>query len=165
VSEARTDGPFATARAAGVTVRPFRPSDQAAARSLIEQGLGEHFGFIDREANPDLVDIGATYRAPHAAFFVADLRGALVGTAGALIDQHAVRMVRLGVAREHRRLKIASALLDRVIELAAAAGVAEVIAYTEPAWQDAMRFYSANGFVQFGEDDVDVYLRRPLSGI
>ena len=51
-----------------VTIRPFRASDQAAARSLIEEGLGEHFGCIDRNANPDLVDIAASYWATQAPF-------------------------------------------------------------------------------------------------
>ena len=50
-------------------MRAFRADDQAAARTLIEEGLGEHFGFIDRDANPDLDDIATTYAKPHAAFF------------------------------------------------------------------------------------------------
>jgi GNAT superfamily N-acetyltransferase len=147
------------------TVRPFRPGDQAAARALIEAGLGEHFGFIDRSANLDLVDIGATYCAPHAAFFVAELGGEIVGTTGVLIEGSAARMVRLGVAREHRRSKVATALLAKVIELAARAGLGEIVAHTQPEWPDAMRFYAAHGFVAYGRDNIDVYLHRRVSGI
>jgi len=37
-------------------IRPFRPADQAEVRALIQRGLGEHFGFIDEFANPDIDD-------------------------------------------------------------------------------------------------------------
>jgi GNAT superfamily N-acetyltransferase len=144
-------------------VRAFHPSDQNAARALIETGLGEHFGFIDRDANPDLIDIAATYAAPHA-FYVAELDGTIVGTTGLRIEAGAARMVRLGVASEHRRSGIASALLDAVFESAARAGVDAIVAHTQPEWPDAMRFYAAHGFVAYGRDDVDVYLRRRVSG-
>jgi GNAT superfamily N-acetyltransferase len=143
-------------------VRPFRAGDQAAARTLIEEGLGEHFGFIDRDANPDLLDIGATYAAPHAAFLVAELDGTVVGTAGVLSEQNAVRMVRVGVSRQHRRLGIASALLDQVVELATGLGAHEIRAHTQPEWPDATQFYEAHGFTAYGRDDIDVYLRRRL---
>jgi hypothetical protein len=52
----------------GTLVRPFRPADQVAARALIEEGLGEHFGFIDRDANPDLDDIAASYAKPPCGY-------------------------------------------------------------------------------------------------
>ena len=145
------------------TVRAFRRGDQTAARALIEGGLGEHFGFIDRHANPDLIDIAATYAAPNA-FFVAEIDGAIVGTTGVLIEHGAARMVRLGVAREHRRSGVASALLDKVVEFAARAGSDALVAHTQPEWPDAMRFYAAHGFVAYDRDDVDVYLRRRVSG-
>jgi N-acetylglutamate synthase-like GNAT family acetyltransferase len=142
-------------------VRAFRASDQAAARTLIEEGLGEHFGFIDRDANPDLTDIAATYAPPHA-FFVAELEGAVVGTAAARVEKHAVRMLRVGVAREHRRRGIAGALLDAVIAFASANGLREVVAHTQPEWLDAASFYEAHGFAPYGRDEIDVYLRRPI---
>ncbi len=145
-----------------MTVRPFRASDQTTARALIEEGLGEHFGFIDRDANPDLLDIGATYAAPHAAFFVAELDGTIVGTAGVLMERNAVRMVRVGVSRQHRRRGIASALLDQVVELAQSVGAREIQAHTQPEWPDATQFYEAHGFTAYGRDDIDVYLRRLL---
>jgi len=145
-----------------ITVRAFRISDQATARALIEDGLREHFGFVDRDANPDLLDIGASYAAPRGAFLVAEAGQEIVGTTGLLLDPKRARIVRVGVAREHRRAGIASALLDKAIELAMAAGIREVIAYTQPEWTAAVAFYRAHGFTPYGRDDVDVHLRRRI---
>lgn len=144
------------------TIRAFRVTDQAAARALIEEGLGEHFGFIDTDANPDLIDIATTYAKPHAAFFVAELDGTIVGTAGVLVERGTVRMVRVGVERKHRRSGIASVLLDKVIAFAAATGAREIVAHTQPEWPDATKFYEAHGFTPYGRDEIDVYLRRRI---
>ena len=43
----------------GIVVRRFAPADQDAARRLILEGLGAHFGSIDESLNPDLDDIAA----------------------------------------------------------------------------------------------------------
>lgn len=45
-------------------IRPFTIHDQAAARTLILNGLGEHFGLIDETFTPDLNDITASYLVP-----------------------------------------------------------------------------------------------------
>ncbi len=147
---------------AAATVRAFRPGDQVAARTLIEDGLGEYFGFVDRTANPDLLDIGLSYAEPGRAFLVAEIDGEIVGTAGLVLESRQARIVRVGVARGHRRSGVASALLDKALELAAAAGIREVIAYTQPEWTAAVAFYRAHGFTPFGRDDVDVHLRRRI---
>jgi ribosomal protein S18 acetylase RimI-like enzyme len=143
-------------------LRAFRASDQQAARALIEEGLGEHFGFVDRDANPDLIDIATSYSEPSGAFLVAEIDGRIVGTTGLLLDPRQARIVRVGVARGLRRSGIASALLAKAIELAAAAGIHEVIAYTQPEWTAAVAFYRAHGFTPYGRDDVDVHLRRSI---
>lgn len=145
-----------------MTVRAFRRGDQSAARALIEDGLGEHFGFIDREANPDLIDIAASYGGPAGAFLVAEVGGEIVGTTGLLFEGDRVRLVRVGVERAHRRGGIATALLDKGIELAAARGARELIVYTQPEWLNAMAFYRKHRFTPYGRDDVDVHLHRSI---
>src|SRR5690349_8639040 len=77
------------------TIRPFQARDQQAARQLILDGLGGHFGFIDESRNPDLDDIMAHYVEPGNSFVVAQIDGSLVGT-GALIaeGQYTGRLVR-----------------------------------------------------------------------
>jgi GNAT superfamily N-acetyltransferase len=143
-----------------VTIRPFRATDQVAARALIEDGLGEHFGRIDRDANPDLVDIAASYSAGTGAFFVAELDDNVVGTTGLIVEGQVGRLVRVAVARSHRRAGVATALLEHIANFAARAGVAELIAYTQPEWPDATAFYRSHGFTPFGRDEIDIHLRR-----
>jgi ribosomal protein S18 acetylase RimI-like enzyme len=143
-------------------IRAFRASDQPAARALIEEGLSEHFGFLDREANPDLDDIESSYSHARGAFIVAEIDGKLVGTTGLVLEDERARLVRVGVDRTHRRSGVASELLDKAIELAAAAGARELVVYTQPEWADAMAFYRAHGFTQYGRDDIDVHLKRRI---
>ena len=63
-----------------VSLRPFEASDQGAARRLILEGLGEHFGFIDESLNPDLDDVMKSYVIPGHVFIVAHIGQDLVGT-------------------------------------------------------------------------------------
>ena len=69
-----------------MVVRPFETRDQTAARSLVLEGLGEHFGFIDESLNPDLDDIQASYPAAGHVFLVAESEGSIDGTAGLLFE-------------------------------------------------------------------------------
>ncbi len=141
-------------------IREFAPADQAAARALIEQALGEHFGYVDRDANPDLVDIQASYSG--GAFFVAEPEGEIVGTTGVLAESGRCRVVRIAVARGQRRLGIASALLNRAVEFAERRRVPEIVAHTQPEWPDAVGFYRSHGFEMFGRDEIDVHLQRAV---
>jgi hypothetical protein len=68
-------------------IRPFAPADQAAARALILEGLGEHFGQIDPALNPDLAEIAAFYLARGHLFLVAEADGMLVGTGALRVRQ------------------------------------------------------------------------------
>ena len=80
----------------GFAIRPFRVEDQQAVQGLILLGLGEHFGQIDPQRNPDLADIEANYRQAGHAFFVADAAGQVIGTGGLLRESAVVgRIVRV----------------------------------------------------------------------
>ena len=120
-----------------VTIRRFRAADQSAARALIESGAN--------------------------AFFVAELDDYVVGTTGLIVDGRAGRLVRVAVARSHRRAGVATALLEHVADFAARAGVVKLIAYTQPEWLDATAFYHSHGFSAYGRDEIDVHLRRPIA--
>lgn len=145
-----------------VTVRKFVPADQQAARAVIEDGLGEYFGFVDRAANPDLVDIEASYSPPAGAFLIAEVDGAVVGTTGLELEAERGRLVRVAVARAHRRCGVASALLRKAVALARQARIRELVAHTQPEWEPAVAFYRSHGFAPYGRDDVDVHLRREI---
>jgi GNAT superfamily N-acetyltransferase len=145
-----------------LTIRPFRASDQVAARALIEDALGDHFGHIDRDANPDLADIYDSYANGAGAFFVAERNGEIVGTTGLIIAAGSCRIVRVAVARQHRRTGVASALLVRAVEFAKDEGIPVLVAHTQPEWPDAVGFYRSHGFEQYGQDEIDVHFRRRI---
>jgi GNAT superfamily N-acetyltransferase len=144
-------------------VREFVPADQDAARSIIVEGLGEHFGFVDASLNPDLRDIADSYTRKGHVFLVAEVDGQLVGTACLVFENRACgRIVRLSVARAFRRRGIAGSLLRRIIECAGSRALSELVVATQPAWTDAVGFYRAAGFVPFDRDEVDVHMRLRL---
>ena len=144
------------------TIRRFEARDQAEARSVVLEGLREHFGFLDPTLNHDLDDIANSFIAAGDDFYVAESDGRIVGTVGLLFEEKRARIVRMSVAKDRRKLGIATALLERSIESARSRGFSEIWAFTEPDWSDAVGFYLAAGFEQLGRDDVDIHLRLSL---
>ena len=101
-----------------VTIRLFDPIHQEEARSLVLEGLGEHFGVIDPSLNPDLDNIEASFIAAGNHFYVAESDdGHVIRTVGLLFESGSGRIVRMSVARKYRRRGIAKALLERCIEM------------------------------------------------
>lgn len=147
-----------------IYLRPFEVRDQQAARALILDGLGEHFGFIDESRNPDLDDIKAHYVAPGNVFVVAQIEDRLAGT-GALIteDEYTGRLVRMSVRRETRRQGIGRLLVGHLLALARERGFTRVLVETNNDWEDAIGLYRRCGFVEYDRDDVSVYLALDLN--
>jgi len=145
----------------GISIRPFRPQDQAAAKSLILAGLEEHWGVLDPTLNPDLDDIAASY--DQDVFVLAWRDEQLVGT-GALIREAegVARIVRMSVARELRRLGIGSLMLDYLLQQACTAGYRQIVLETTSTWEDAIAFYQRHGFEVVGERDGDSHFMRDL---
>lgn len=145
-------------------IRPFTETDQSAARRLILEGLGEHFGFVDEGCNPDLDDIAACYTARGHRFLVAFVGAELVGTAALVFEDAAAgRIVRVSVAREHRRQGIGRALITRLVDAARAAGLARLWMETNDDWADAIAFYQRCGFVEYDHRDGNVYMALDLT--
>lgn len=149
-------------------VRPFEPRDQIAARRLILEGLGSHFGHIDESMNPDLDDIAASYAS--AVFLVAEHDGRIVGT-GALTpepDRRAGagrlrRIQRMSTAAGHRRRGVATAVLRALLDHARERGYGDVVLSTVERWDDAVAFYTAAGFqITHRTDDGDVHFAIQL---
>jgi GNAT superfamily N-acetyltransferase len=149
--------------AAMVEVRSFQRADQSAVRELIESGLGEHFGYVDTNANPDLRDIHSSYCLRGNLFFVAEVAGQLLGTTGMIIKRPAAQVVRVSVAKSHRRCGVATQLMHHCMEYARHQQISVLIAYTQPEWPDALGFYLHHGFQIYGKDNIDVHLRRSVS--
>jgi GNAT superfamily N-acetyltransferase len=129
------------------TIRRFIPSDQEAVRTLIIEGLAEHFGAIDDRFNHDLDDIASHYTASY--FVVAEAKGEIIGT-GCLVPQGGdlAQIVRMSTARAHRRRGVGRAVLAALIGHARTAGIHRVILTTNEEWDDAPGFYSASGFTE-----------------
>lgn len=143
-------------------VRNFQPLDQSSTRTLIEEGLGEHFGCIDTSLNPDLDNIYSHYISAGNYFFVAEQNSKIVGATGLLITGTEAQLVRVSTARQKRRSGIATTLLRHSIEFAQERGMSRLVAHTQPEWSDAVEFYIKNGFTQFGKDEIDVHLQLVL---
>lgn len=130
---------------ARVSIEPFRSADQHDVRRLILAGLAEHWGHVDESVNPDLADIGASYR--DAIFLVAKLDSVVVGTGALVLRSPGVgEIVRMSVAGELRRNGIASRILQELIAQAPKLRVKRVVLETTAAWHDVVAFYVANGF-------------------
>ncbi len=145
-----------------LTIRPFAPEDQHSARSLILQGLGEHFGFIDESANPDLDDILSNFAADD---FVCAWHGSkLVGT-GALIAEagDVRRVVRMSVAKDDRCTGIGSNLLRHLLVLARSRGCHSVVVETNDDWPEVIEFYRRHDFVETERRDGEVHFILNLS--
>ena len=144
-----------------IRIRPFRPQDQAVAKSLILAGLEEHWGVLDPTLNPDLDDIAASYGED--VFVLAWQEEQLVGT-GALIHEAegVVRIVRMSVDQTLRRLGIGSLMLDHLLQQARAAGYRQIVLETTSTWDDAIAFYQRHNFQVVGEWDGDTHFVRDL---
>jgi GNAT superfamily N-acetyltransferase len=130
---------------AAISIRPFSPADQAQAQRLILEGMKEHWGYVDPDRNPDLNDIAVNY--PEGSFIVAARGRELVGT-GALVTENleTARIVRMSVAKDHRRSGIGTSLLRHLCGLAIAAGCRRIVLETTSSWSDAVAFYQEMGF-------------------
>lgn len=138
-------------------IRPFRAEDQAPARRLILEGLGEHWGWIDEKANPDLDDIASAYADGY--FLIGWFGDALVAT-GALIpeDSSSMRIVRMSVAKTCRKRGFGREMLDHLTQIARSRGMAHVVLETTETWEGVIAFYRAYGFRVTGHADGDVHM-------
>ncbi len=145
-----------------ITVRPFEPRDQAAARALILEGLREHFGFIDETLNPDLHDIAASYES--GLFVVACDGDAIAGTGAVTPQPDGTAIVtRMSTAGQHRRRGVARAVLTHLIEHARERGCTRVVVGTNAGWHDAIACYQAFGFSEMRRTPTGVLFEMSLA--
>lgn len=155
-----------------LAIRPFTVADQAAVRQLILAGLGEHFGWIDETANPDLDDIAAHYLAQGHLFFVVEHVGApgsiilIIATCGLLLHgDGTAQMVRVSVTPALRRRGIARRLVRYLIERAREIGCRRVIVETTNTWTEMIALYEGCGFREYDSNPDEIYLEYPLTEI
>ena len=139
-------------KTAPARVRPARAADSAAAAAVVK-AVYDEYGFTwDEEGyHRDLRDVEAAY----AAFFVAELEGRIVGTAG-LSEEGSLE--RFYVLPETRGAGVGSALLARVAEEARRRGHSELEIWSDKRFTGAHRLYQRHGARVVGErvhDDPD----------
>ena len=137
-------------------LRPFRPTDQPAAKALILAGLVEHWGWLDPTMNPDLDDIAASYA--DGVCLVGSESERLVAT-GVLLPEgeKTGRIVRMSVDMRERRKGYGRVLLHALLETAQELGYIQVVLETTATWADAIQFYEANGFQPTHKTDGDIH--------
>jgi ribosomal protein S18 acetylase RimI-like enzyme len=149
------------------TIRPFTRADQAATRSLILTGLGEHWGFIDETVNPDLDDIAAAYSPETAVFLVVENPdGALIG-AGCVYeeDTETGRIARMSVAGTERGRGIGRRLVEELERAARLRGYRRLVLETTEDWTDAIALYRATGFTELGVWNGDRHFEKRLDDV
>jgi GNAT superfamily N-acetyltransferase len=147
-----------------LTIRPFQPADQEAARRLVLAGLKDHFGFIDETMNPDLDDIQAHYVDPGHHFVLAEIDGQIIGT-GALIEEGSQtgRLVRMSVDASYRGRGIGKRMVMYLADVARERGYTRLVTETNDDWYDAIGLYCACGFETEGFRDGDIHLSLDLT--
>jgi N-acetylglutamate synthase-like GNAT family acetyltransferase len=112
--------------------------------------------------HPELADVRATFLRSGGDFLVAELDGAIVGTAGLRVVEEGVGdVVFVRVHPAVRRHGIGTALLDAIEHRARGLGVHELNLDVGEGQPDAVAFYLASGFrQQNGDDDDDESTQR-----
>jgi GNAT superfamily N-acetyltransferase len=137
----------------------LRPATRSRQRSLILEGLGEHFGSIDETRNPDVDDILHNYiRAGHV-FVVGCMGREIVGT-GALIrhSERTSELVRISTRKDVRRRGIGRAIITALVNVAKLRGDRRILAKTNASWQEVITFYKCLGFVEYEQTALGVSL-------
>jgi 8-oxo-dGTP pyrophosphatase MutT (NUDIX family)/GNAT superfamily N-acetyltransferase len=148
-----------------VSIRRATAADSAAAAAVVQAVYAElGFTWDAGGYHADLEDVEASY----PAFFIAELDGTIVGTAG--LSEHGT-LERLYVLPSARGHGLGAELVRAVVEEARERGFARLEIWTDKLLTDAHRLYERLGAYRDGErvnDDPDAshewrYV-RPLSG-
>jgi ribosomal protein S18 acetylase RimI-like enzyme len=102
-----------------VTIRPFKPEDQQACRTLYREGLIGATKIADNDTGFDIDDIQSSYmKLEGNCFFVAvDPAGDVVGTIGVQHHEESTGEIRrLRVRRDSQRRGIGSRLLETALK-------------------------------------------------
>ena len=132
---------------ASVDVHDLRADERDAVRSLILNGLQEHWGSVDPTLNSDLDALAMTYAAGRVLVASDDV--VVVGTGTVTRrDDATAEIVRMSVAPDFRRAGLGRRLVADLVATARSWGMSRVVLETSAYWTDAMEFYVRCGFTQ-----------------
>ena len=143
-----------------MNIRKFKKEDQFAAQNIILNGLKEYWGSIDNTLNPDVYDVEKAFLQERCTFVVAELDGRVIGTGGLkkTDDPTTVELCRVSVDKSQRRQGIAKAIVIKLFEYASEMGYKKVLVETTKTWVAPRTLYKKLGFIEFSEDEKDVYM-------
>jgi len=143
-------------------IAEFETSDQPGVRALLEASMRDRWATFDPSANADLIDIAASFR--DGVMLVAKDGSTILGCGGLVREnEDTARVVRMSVAKKHRRQGIATALLQRLMGYAAENGYATLVLETTASWSDDVAFYERRGFVAVQEEGGDRHFEKRIA--
>lgn len=130
-----------------MTIRQYQPRDRARVISLIRGILAEIFQVEPQLDESTFEDIKKEYLSNGGVFYVAYDHGELIATIGVKRNGiQTVRLKRMYVRKDYRRKKVASKLLERVLDFCNKNGYKKLSLSTYPQMKAALAFYRAKGF-------------------
>jgi GNAT superfamily N-acetyltransferase len=135
-------------------------------RSLILDGLSDHWGATDEALNPDLEDMLTSY-AHGRTLVVRDSDARLCGT-GTVVprDGRRAEILRMSVDVGSRGQGLGRRIVDELVTTARRWGCEAVVLETSTSWTDVVRFYMRCGFsithIVDGEFGSDTWFERNL---
>ena len=144
-------------------IRPATADDVAAIADLEFDNLGADAW------SEGLVREGVTGNLPTITYLVAEIEDELVGHATASIVADIAELQRIAVDRDHRRVGIATALLDAVVDTANHRGADRLLLEVREDNAGALAFYASHDFIEidrrpryYRDGTTAVVLRRSL---
>lgn len=138
-------------------IRDFRTDDQAVVQALINQGLAQRFGEVDKSMNPDVADIQCHYIDQDAVFLVVEdtANENVIAGCGALIHENGsddiARIVRVSVREDMQGRGLGRVISQRLIARAREKGYRQILVETNDDWTNALRLYQSLGFVEVSQ--------------
>lgn len=147
-----------------VIVLPAHPSEYAAVKALIIQGLTQRWGKYDASFNPDLEQFADSYQ--QAVILVAKIDDLIIGCGVLLKEADTVgRIVRMTVSADHQRTGVGRKILAALLAAAEVAGNSKVLLETTSTWTSAVSFYCACGFVPAKVENGDQHFCQVINSI
>jgi ribosomal protein S18 acetylase RimI-like enzyme len=144
---------------ANFIIRPFLPSDQDAAHTLILAGLADHFDILDPTLNPDLEDIQHTYIDRGDIFLVVHESEELIATGALIKEEPGIgRIVRMSVAAHRRRQGIARRLVQELVSSGIKQAYTKIVVETNDDWLGAIRLYEECGFREYDHRSGEIHM-------
>ena len=137
-----------------VTVRPFRPEDQAVFERLNLDWIEQHF-VVEASDRVQLGDPQTHIIDPGGAVLMAEADGEVVGTVGLVAQQgrDTVELVKMAVRADARGQGVGGALMQAAIDTASGMGASRVWLETNTVLGQAVRLYQKFGFRVLADDE------------